>query len=174
MNRWRMLAASFAATASLLVGSGTASAQTNQNGLVNVNVSNVYVQAPVNVQVPIGVAANVCNVPVAVLAQQANAGTATCNATTTSTALNQAMTQQMVTGGGGGPTNQSGLVNVNVSKLGVQLPVNVQVPVGVAANVCNVSAAVLATQANGGGASCRAVTDSTALNQAVSRQLIVA
>lgn len=66
-----------------------------QSGLVNVNVSdidvdlrriisdnNITAQIPVNaiVAVPIGIAANVCNVSAAVLAQQA-AGAAPCDAT---------------------------------------------------------------------------------------------
>ena len=54
-----------------------------QNGLVNVNLSdiqvqlqdilshnNVNVQVPANVQLPIGIAAKICNVNVAALAQQ--------------------------------------------------------------------------------------------------------
>ena len=71
-----------------------APAAAQQNGLVNVNVSdirvdledviahNIGVQIPVNaiVQVPIGIAANVCNVSAAVLAKQA-ADAAPCNAT---------------------------------------------------------------------------------------------
>ena len=172
MRSWRMLCASLLATGGLALAAVPAAAQTTQSGLVNVNVSDVYVQAPINVQVPVGIAANVCNVPVAVLAQQANTGSATCDATTTSTALNNAMTQQMVAGGGGGPTAQSGLVNVNVSNLAVQLPVNVQVPVGIAANVCNVPVSVLAQQANTGSATCDATTTSTALNNAMTQQMV--
>ena len=67
----------------------------NQGGLVNVNVSdisvdlnriisdnNITAQVPVDaiVSVPVGIAANVCNVSAAVLARQA-AGAAPCNAT---------------------------------------------------------------------------------------------
>jgi hypothetical protein len=67
----------------------------NQGGLVNVNVSdisvdlnriisdnNITAQVPVNaiVSVPVGIAANVCNVSAAVLARQA-ADAAPCNAT---------------------------------------------------------------------------------------------
>ncbi len=81
-----------AASAALL--SAPAVAQ-QQSGLVNVNVSdisvdlervisdnNLNVQVPVAavVQVPIGIAANVCNVSAAVLAQQA-ADAAPCEAT---------------------------------------------------------------------------------------------
>ena len=69
--------------------------------------------------------------------------------------------------------NQGGLVNVNVSQIrvdledvisdnniGVQIPVNaiVSVPIGIAANICNVSAAVLAKQA-ADAAPCTATSD---------------
>lgn len=89
----RILAAgTIAASVGLL--SAPTLAQT-QNGLVNVNVSDVSVvlndiiadnninaQIPVNaiVQVPVGIAANVCNISAAVLARQA-ADAAPCNAT---------------------------------------------------------------------------------------------
>ena len=65
----RVLACSFAAlTLALGVSAGTAGAQTTQNGLVNLNLENV------TVQVPIGVAANVCDVNVAVLANLVDTG----------------------------------------------------------------------------------------------------
>lgn len=82
-----------AAIAALTAIAAPAAAQ--QNGLVNVNVSdirvdledviadnNIGVQIPINaiVQVPIGIAANVCNISAAVLAKQA-ADAAPCNAT---------------------------------------------------------------------------------------------
>ena len=58
-------------------------------------------------------------------------------------------------------------LNLNVS----QIPVTVQAPIGVAANVCDVNANVLAEQARGGGAACDAQTTSTALNRIVQRQI---
>ena len=78
---------------------------------------------------------------------------------------------------------QSGLVNVDVSNLRAdiakdinvdvsQIPVNVQVPVGVAANVCGVDANVLAQQKQGSTPSCQAKNKSQALNQQVQRQLV--
>jgi len=78
---------------------------------------------------------------------------------------------------------QSGLVNVDVSNLRAdiakdinvnvsQIPVNVQVPVGVAANVCGVDANVLARQDKGSSPSCQAKNKSQALNQQVQRQLL--
>jgi hypothetical protein len=82
---------------------------------------------------------------------------------------------------------QSGLVNVNVSdisveledviadnNLNVQVPVAavVQVPIGIAANVCNISAAVLARQA-AGAAPCEATNETATRNEiaAVARAL---
>lgn len=58
---------------------------------LDVNVSNI----PVNVQVPVGVAAAVCDVNANVLAQQRKTGTSTCKAKNTSTALNQAVQRQI-------------------------------------------------------------------------------
>jgi hypothetical protein len=78
---------------------------------------------------------------------------------------------------------QEGLVNVNISNVAndlaknlkvdvSQIPVSVQVPVGVAANVCNVDANVLAQQKQGADAAqCDASTTNQALNQVVQRQL---
>ena len=78
---------------------------------------------------------------------------------------------------------QSGLVNVDISNLRAdiakdinvnasQIPVNVQVPVGVAANVCGVDANVLAQQKQGSAPNCQAKNKSEALNQQVQRQLV--
>lgn len=58
-------------------------------------------------------------------------------------------------------------LSVNVS----QIPVTVQVPVDVAANVCGVAANVLGTQAASGSGSCTAKTTSTALDTIVQGQL---
>lgn len=78
--------------------------------------------------------------------------------------------------------NQGGLVNVNVSDITVdlnriisdnnitaQVPVNaiVSVPVGIAANVCNVSAAVLAQQASDA-APCEATNETASDNEIAS------
>jgi hypothetical protein len=48
----------------------------------------------------------------------------------------------------------------------------VAVPVGVAANVCDVNANVLATQANNGGASCTATSTSQALSNAIANAMV--
>jgi hypothetical protein len=101
-----------------------ASASAQQNGLVNVNVSDVVLQ------LPIGIAANVCDVNVAVLAQLEDEA-APCTA---------AADPEATVGPPqpGDPPPQEGLINVNVSG------VTVQVPIAVAANVCDVNVAVLA------------------------------
>ena len=94
-------------TAVLAVGlaAAPALAQTN-GGLVTVNISNVandiaknlsidVSQIPVSVQVPVGVAANVCGVDANVLAKQKQGGTTTCDANSTSNALNQVVQKQL-------------------------------------------------------------------------------
>jgi hypothetical protein len=92
-------------TLTAVLAGGTALAQ-RQEGLVNVNVSDIRVeladlidvqenQIPVTVQVPIGVAANVCDVNANVLAEQARNGTANCDAENTSTALARAVQRQI-------------------------------------------------------------------------------
>ncbi len=127
-----------------LVGAGPASAQTEQDGLVNVNVQDV------TIQVPIAIAANICDVNANVLARQERNGGAECDADAESIAT------PGTGGGGGAPVDQEGLVNVNVADLVVQLPV------AVAANVCDVNINVLAEQLRNGGAECDAVADSGA------------
>jgi hypothetical protein len=116
-------AAVIAAAVMSLAGASTAQAQTTQEGLVNVAVQDVVVQAP------IAVAANICDVNVAVLAEVAD-DAAACEATADSTATTGSNPN--------GPTRQEGLVNVLVEDVVVQLPITV------AANVCDVNVAVLA------------------------------
>jgi hypothetical protein len=53
----------------------------------------------------------------------------------------------------------------------LNVPVTVQVPVGVAATVCGVVAAVLAKQ-KAGGATCSATSGSRALAQSINKQLL--
>ena len=79
----RMISAVLAATALAIGVAGPASAQrADQDGLVNVAVVDVLNNNNVvaNVQVPIGIAANVCGVNANVLAQQRRTGDATCDA----------------------------------------------------------------------------------------------
>jgi hypothetical protein len=118
-----------------------ASAQNQQNGLVNVAVEDVIVQ------VPVAVAANICDVNVAVLAAVAD-DAAACEATSTSTATAGPNSN-------GPPTRQEGLVNVLLDDIVVQLPI------AVAANVCDVNVAVLAEVVDEAGA-CTATADAAA------------
>lgn len=122
-----------------------ASAQ-NQAGdsLVNVQLSDI------NVLVPIGVAANLCDVNANILAQQERNGGAQCEATATSTATPG--------NGGGGGGNRAGnsLVNVQLDD------VTVAVPIALAANICDVNVNVLAQQLRNGGASCTADSNASA------------
>ncbi len=97
----------------------------NQRGRVNINVEDNVVQ------VPIAIAANVCNVDVAVLVGVlADNGTAVCNATAFSDATVTPRER-------GGNTRQQGLINVNLENN------TVQVPIAAAANICDVDIAIL-------------------------------
>jgi hypothetical protein len=136
----RSLVALALATAMLFAFALPASAQPQQDGLVNVNLSDVAVQ------LPIAVAANVCDVGVNVLAQQLHDGGAECDAVAEPDATIE------WPGNGNGNGNQEGLVNVNVSDIVVQAPI------GIAANICDINANVLAEQIRDGGAECTAET----------------
>jgi hypothetical protein len=143
----RLFACTFAAlTLALGAGAGGASAQTTQNGLVNLNLENI------TVQVPIGIAANVCDVNVAVLANLVDTGAAdTCTAVANATARNVTVGSPTP-----GATTQNGLVNVNISN------VTIQVPIAAAVNICDVNLAVLAALSDVAGASCTAIAGSHA------------
>jgi hypothetical protein len=129
--------------AGILAGSLTAgaaapaSAQITQEGLINVAVDDA------TVQIPIAVAANVCGVAVNILAQDVAQGDAVCDATGTAVARDQG-------GGGGGPVRQEGLVNVALTDI------TVQVPVGVAANICGVAVNLLVQETRTGDVDCTA------------------
>jgi acyl-CoA hydrolase len=112
------------------------------NSLVNVQVSDT------TIAVPIALAANLCDIDVNVLARQADIGRTTCTATAESVA----------TPGGGGGGNKAGdsLVNVQIDDLEVLLPI------GVAANICDVNANVLAAQLDLGPTTCDAVANAEA------------
>jgi ChpA-C len=134
----RVVSVITAAVVSVGVMAGPAAAQpTQQEGLVNVAVTDN------TVQVPIGVAANICGVSAAVLADQINAGDVDCTAISNATAFSQ--------GNGGGPgAQQNGLVNIAITGNTVQIPVTA------AANVCGVGVAVLAEFVNTGDIACTA------------------
>ncbi len=70
----KSIATLFAGTVLAVGVASPASAQTRQNGLVNVNVEDV------TVQVPVAVAANICDVTVAVLSAAIADGPTTCQA----------------------------------------------------------------------------------------------
>jgi hypothetical protein len=114
-------AAAMAAGSGVVAGNAVAS--TVQEGLVNLNLTDV------TVQLPIGLAANLCDVEVAVLVDELSDGSAPCNASSNPEAV--------VATEDGGPVSQEGLVNVNVTD------VVVQAPIGIAANVCDINVAVL-------------------------------
>jgi hypothetical protein len=101
-------------------GGGSSSVPT----LVSVNLQNVLndlsvaisvdrANIPVNAQVPIDVAANVCGVSVSALAASIASGQAGCTATTTSPQLTQLVQQQVAAGGSvtGGPQTQGAPTN---------------------------------------------------------------
>jgi hypothetical protein len=86
--------------------------------LVNVNLENVLnnlsvalsvdrANIPVNAQVPIDVAANVCGVSVGALSASIANGRASCNAVTTSPQLVQSVQQQVAAGGNVGGGSQT-------------------------------------------------------------------
>jgi multisubunit Na+/H+ antiporter MnhB subunit len=102
-----------------------ASADTRQNGLVNVALTDT------TVQVPVAVAANICGVGVGILSAALVQGPVDCEALGGAEATN-------VDNGGNDNTTQNGLVNVSATDTVVQIPV------GIAANVCGVAASVLA------------------------------
>jgi hypothetical protein len=122
-----------------------ANAQPNradQDGLVNLALQDT------NVQIPIGIAANVCGVAVNLLASQTATGPVDCEAEGVTSAERER----------GGPNNarQNGLVNVAIQDT------NVQVPVAVAANICGVAVNAIATQTLVGPTTCDALAESEA------------
>ncbi|HZB03459.1 MAG TPA: hypothetical protein VE737_03945 [Actinomycetota bacterium] len=142
----RKLIAPILVAGTLSVGAAApATAQTVQRGLVNVNVEDV------TVQVPIAVAANICDVTVAVLVSDLrDDGSAVCDAFAESDATVTPRER-------GGPVVQDGLINVNISG------VVIQVPIAAAVNLCDVTVAILATDLlDDGEATCDAVAGSGA------------
>ena len=150
-NKKRARLTALAATSVLALGvAGSASAQTTQQGLVNVAIVDTQVA------IPVSIAANVCDVNVGVLAQQERAGGAICEADATSFA-----THNQGPGGGSRDADEGGVAQdglVNVAIVGTQIAV----PVAVAANVCDLNVGILARQLRLGGASCDADAESMA------------
>lgn len=143
MHRMRLLMVTVIAMVASAVVVAPASAQTQQQGLVNVNLENI------DIGVPISVAANICDLDVNVLADIREQGGTACTADAESGAV-------FGPDRGKGSPRQRGLVNVNVSD------VVVKVPVSVAANICDVAVNVLAEQRENGRVTCDAVADSEA------------
>jgi len=85
LKRAKALLAATAVASTLSVGAAAPAAVAQQTGLVNVAIddTNVIVapQVGVQAQVPVGIAANVCNVNVAVLATLISDGPTACDST---------------------------------------------------------------------------------------------
>ena len=127
--------------AASFIGTGVTTptkAAPQQSGLVNVALVDT------TVQVPIAIAANVCNVDVSVIAAVFDTGPTDCDA-----GANSTVSAPTADSGGGSP-NQQGLVNLYSEDLTIQLPI------AVAANVCDVAVNVLARAFNAGATSCTA------------------
>jgi hypothetical protein len=123
---------------------GPASAQnTAGDSLVNVQVGDV------TVQLPIAIAANVCDTSVNALARQTKVGPTSCTAVSDA----QATPPQ----GPGGHQNNAGnsLVNVQIGD------VTILVPIGIAANICDTSVNLLAEQNKFGRTTCEAQSTAT-------------
>lgn len=110
------------------VASAAQSAASSATSLVNVNLSNVLndlaldlnidrANIPVNAQIPITVAANICGVSINILSVSTG-GQANCTATTTSPQLAQAVQQQIAAGGsvgGGAQTSGTGTASTGTT-----------------------------------------------------------
>jgi hypothetical protein len=134
MRRTTTLASLALAAGSFIAAPASTAGAANQNGLVNVNIEDV------TVQVPVAVAANVCDVTVGVLVDTLTEAPTDCQAGTIALAEDQS--------GPGGSSNQRGLVNVNLQD------VDVQVPIGIAANICDVTVGVLVQNLDGAFTDC--------------------
>ena len=100
------------------VADGVQDAASAGTSLVNVNLSNVLndlaldlkldkANIPVNAQIPITIAANVCGVSINILSVSTGGSSGGCTATTSSPELAQVVQQQIAAGGsvgGGGQT----------------------------------------------------------------------
>jgi hypothetical protein len=144
--RARRTAAIAATTLALGFGfAGAAHAAPNdaeQEGLVNLALQDT------TVQVPVGVAADICGVAANVLAGATFTGPVECTAEGVGTAERS--------DGGPNDARQQGLVNVAVQDT------TVQVPVAVAANVCGVAVNLITSQNLVGETTCDALADAGA------------
>jgi hypothetical protein len=104
-----------------------ATAQPRQNGLVNLNLSGN------TVQIPVAIAANVCDLNVAAILaaiREDEDGETNCDGA--ASAFPEATMSR-----GGGDVRQDGLINVNISDN------IIQVPIAAAVNICDVNVAIL-------------------------------
>ena len=136
LGKLRLIAASAGSVVALATAAAPAPAA--QEGLVNVELVNN------TVQVPVSVAANVCGVAVNLIARETFAGNTLCESASRSRAIGK--------GGGGGSTQQSGLINVAI------VGNTVQVPIGIAANICGVTANVIAQETFTESSTCKSVS----------------
>jgi len=127
----RRTAVAVTSAAALSLGGAALAAPANaapnnvgQDGLVNLAVTDVTIQAPV------AIAANLCGITVNALATQLGSGPVSCTADGVATATRG--------GGGSNKVQQRGLVNVAVTDATVQLPISGAV------NVCGIGVNVLA------------------------------
>lgn len=132
----------FAALAASAAGIGLAAvpaaAQPEQNGLVNVYVEDV------TVQVPVSVALNLCDVNISVLVDTFEDDAAPCHSDGGSIALTETGDR------GSAPVRQGGLVNVALTD------VTAQIPIALAATLCNIDVAVLVGGFEDAAAACEA------------------
>ena len=146
VRRFLMVAA-LAGALSVGAAAPAGAQQQTQTGLVNVAIGDVVIQ------VPIAIAANICDLNVAVLVGQLrDAGETTCE-----TVAGSEATITPAEPGGGPNQRQTGLVNVAIGD------VTVQVPISAALNICDVNLAILVGDfADDGVASCEAEAGSKA------------
>ena len=126
-------AANGVASAGSAVASGVSSAASAVPSLVNVNLSNVLnnlaldlhvdkANIPINAQIPISIAANICGVSINILSVSAG-NKANCTATTTSPELSQAVQQQLSAGGSvGGGSQTTGSTTTGTTTTNQQQP----------------------------------------------------
>lgn len=131
------------AAAALLVSAAPLLAQGDQQGLVNVDVSGNPIQ------VPVGVAANICDIDVSVIAKQVGTEETACE-------IGQDTAAEDGGTGGGDSGKQRGLVNVAIADN------TVQVPISVAANICDVDVNVLASKVGKEETACEVGQDTSA------------
>ncbi|MEJ7655849.1 MAG: hypothetical protein WKF33_02340 [Thermoleophilaceae bacterium] len=128
-------------------GNGHSGGNKAGDSLVNVQVGDV------TAALPVGIAANLCDINVNFLANQVREGGATCTATASTVATPG---NGPATVPGGGSVAEDSLVNVQIGD------VEVLVPVALAANLCDINVNILADQEREGGATCTATAESLA------------